>query len=109
MLSAEIRRSAPLFAALGDETRLGLVARLSGGEPLSITSLAAGTEVTRQAITKHLHVLKGAGLVEGKKRGRERMWRLLPEQLDEARRAIDAISRQWDAALLRLKESIENP
>ena len=102
-----LRGSAPLFAALGDPTRLQLVARLSAGEPLSITRLAAGTRVTRQAVTKHLHVLARARLVRATRQGREQLWELNPRQVDEARRSLDAISRQWDSALARLKASLE--
>jgi DNA-binding transcriptional ArsR family regulator len=106
-LNADLRHSAPIFAALGDETRLLLLARLSAGEPLSIARLAAGATVTRQAITKHLHVLEGAGLVRGSRQGREQLWELDPRQLAEARQAIDRIAAHWDGALLRLKESLE--
>jgi DNA-binding transcriptional ArsR family regulator len=105
--SADLTSSAPVFAALGDPTRLHLVARLCGGEPLSITELAAGARVTRQAITKHLHVLEGAGLVEGFRQGREQLWELKPQQLDEARRHLDLISRQWDEALARFRAVVE--
>jgi DNA-binding transcriptional ArsR family regulator len=106
-ISPDLRNSAPVFAALGDPTRLQLVARLCAGEPLSITQLASGTRVTRQAITKHLHVLAHARLVRGTRSGRERLWELNNEQLVEARRYLDAISQQWDAALGRLKASLE--
>jgi DNA-binding transcriptional ArsR family regulator len=106
-LSAELRDSAPIFAALGDVTRLTLVARLAAGEALSITRLSEGTEVTRQGITKHLHVLEDAGLVRGSRMGREQLWELNPGQLAEARGALDLIGQQWDAALLRLKNHIE--
>lgn len=99
--------AAPVFAALGDETRLRLVSRLSAGGPASIARLTAGSSVTRQAITKHLQVLAGAGLVRSRRRGRERLWELRPHQLDEARRSLDAISRQWDEALGRLKSFVE--
>ncbi|HLK66587.1 MAG TPA: metalloregulator ArsR/SmtB family transcription factor [Bryobacteraceae bacterium] len=99
--------SAPIFAALGDRTRLQLVARLCGGEPLSITQLSAGSPVTRQAITKHLHVLAGVGLVHGFRQGREQLWELKHEQLEQARRYLDQISRQWDEALSRLQAVIE--
>ena len=101
--------SAPIFAALGDATRLRLVARLCAGEPLSITTLAAGATVTRQAITKHLHVLEGAGLVYGVRHGREQLWELQPRQLVAARRSLEIIERQWDAALSRLKDFVEMP
>jgi DNA-binding transcriptional ArsR family regulator len=106
-LSAEIRSSAPVFAALGDETRLRLVARLCAGEPQSITQLAAGAQVTRQAITKHLHVLADARVVTGFRRGREQLWELNTRQLAEARHCLDLISRQWGDALARLKAAVE--
>jgi len=99
--------SAPLFAALGDPTRLRLVARLCAGGPQSIARLTEGSDVTRQAITKHLDVLAGAGLVRGTRRGRERFWQLEPDRLEESRRALDLISRRWDEALDRLKASVE--
>lgn len=105
--SVELRHSAPVFAALGDVTRLELVARLARGEPLSITRLAEGTKLTRQAITKHLHVLEGAGLARGSRQGREQIWELNLRQLEDARRSIDLIARQWDNALLRLRDSLE--
>jgi len=102
-----VAASAPVFAALGDETRLRLVARLGAHGPLSIARLTAGTDVTRQAVTKHLRVLEGAGLARGTRQGRERLWALEPEQLQEARRCLDLISRQWDEALGRLKAFVE--
>jgi DNA-binding transcriptional ArsR family regulator len=106
-LSAELRSSAPVFAALGDETRLRLVARLCSGEPQSITQLASGAQVTRQAITKHLHVLAHARVVTGFRQGRERLWQLNARQLVEARHCLDLIARQWDDALSRLKAAVE--
>jgi DNA-binding transcriptional ArsR family regulator len=99
--------SAPIFAALGDATRLNLVARLCAGGPLSISRLTEGTDVTRQAITKHLNVLEGAGLVRGIRMGRERLWEVERRQLEEARRFLDLISQQWDEALGRLKLTVE--
>jgi len=105
--SAGLPDSAPVFAALGDETRLRLVARLSEGGRLSIARLTAGTKVTRQAVTKHLQVLAGAGLVRDSRQGRERLWELEPQQLQEARRWLEVISRDWDDALARLKSSVE--
>lgn len=96
-----------MFAALGDQTRLWLVARLCDGGPLSITSLTAGSRVTRQAITKHLRVLENAGLVRSRRRGRESLWQLEQHRLREARRYLDQISAQWDEALDRLKSFVE--
>jgi DNA-binding transcriptional ArsR family regulator len=104
-----LQGSAPIFAALGDETRLGVVARLCTAGPMSIARLSAGSSVTRQAITKHLHVLAGAGLVRGSRQGRERVFTLEPERLEEARRCLDLISSQWDDALGRLKAFVERP
>ncbi len=101
------RHAAPLFAALGDETRLGLVARLSSGGPGSITHLAAGSDVSRQAITKHLEVLSAAGLVRSRRRGRERIWELEPARLDDVHDYLELISKQWDDALGRLKNFLE--
>ncbi len=99
--------AAPVFAALGDETRLGLVARLSAGERVSITRLTEGTEVTRQAVTRHLEVLEDAGLVRGTRRGRERLWELEPERIELARRSLDEISWWWDKKLAALKAKVE--
>jgi DNA-binding transcriptional ArsR family regulator len=102
------RDAAPLFAALGDRTRLRLVSRLSGGGPQSITGLAEGFDVSRQAVTKHLRVMERAGLVKSRRRGRESVWDLEPRRLEDARRHLDVISRQWDAALGRLKKFVED-
>ncbi len=99
--------SAPLFAALGDETRLRLIGVLLAGGALSITQLTAGTEITRQAVTKHLLVLADAGLVRDIKVGRERLWEFEPTQLEEARRSLDVIAAQWDHALEKLKMAVE--
>lgn len=99
--------SATVFAALGDETRLALLARLAAGPEQSITRLAADAPVSRQAITKHLHVLAEAGLVRNVRRGRENLYQLEPQRLAEARAALDRIARQWDDALARLKAFVE--
>jgi len=98
---------AALFAALGDETRLRLVERLSKGEPLSISRLADGEPVTRQAITRHLEVLEQAGLVEGTKVGRERVWEIDPRRFTEAEEALARIRAEWSDRLARLKARVE--
>ncbi|MGC1175994.1 ArsR/SmtB family transcription factor [Polaromonas sp.] len=98
---------ASVFAALGDETRLRLVAVLCVGGAVSIAQLTATTDVTRQAVTRHLQVLADAGLVRDVKVGRERLWQFEPSQLDEARRALALIAQQWDDALGRLKRTLE--
>lgn len=100
--------TAPIFAALGDATRLRLVATLCAGGALSIAQLTAGTAITRQAVTKHLNVLADAGLVHDLRHGRERLWEFEPSRLDEARQALDAISAEWGRALSRLKRFVED-
>ena len=104
----EISRTAPMFAALGDETRLLLMTRLSSDGPLSIAQLTAGSAVTRQAITKHLNVLAGAGLLSDVRRGRERVWEFEPKQLEAARTYLEHVSQRWDEALARLKKFVED-
>lgn len=98
---------ARVFAALGDPTRLQLVTLLCAGGALSIAQLTAHTDISRQAVSKHLQVLTEAGVVHGLKLGRERLWQLDPVQLEEARRTLEEIGRQWDAALGRLKALVE--
>jgi DNA-binding transcriptional ArsR family regulator len=105
--AARLVDAAPVFAALGDRTRLRLVARLSADGPLSIARLCDGADVTRQAITKHLEALAGAGIVRDSRRGRERIWELAPRRLEKAREAIDRVSGQWDVALARLASFVE--
>ncbi len=109
MLKRSKRRpsAAPIFAALGDETRLRLVSRLGGG-PLSISQLTHGESVTRQAITKHLRVMDKAGIVRCTHRGRESLWQLEHARLKDAQHYLEEISLQWDAALSRLKAFVEN-
>jgi DNA-binding transcriptional ArsR family regulator len=104
---AQVRDAAPLFAALGDETRLKLLLRLSASGPESIARLSARAAVSRQAIKKHLVVLDGAGLVRGTRVGREHIWQLRPERLADARGYLERISQQWDDALGRLKSFVE--
>ena len=98
---------AGVFAALGDPTRLKLVAVLCAGGALSIVSLTAGTGLTRQGVTKHLQVLADAGVVRDVRQGRERLWQLEPGRIEEARRTLEAIGRQWDVALGKLKAFVE--
>jgi DNA-binding transcriptional ArsR family regulator len=102
-----LENAAPVFAALGDGIRLQLVSRLCKGGPSSIAELASGFDVTRQAITKHLHVLSEAGLVRDRKIGRERIFELEAERLELAKRCLDEISTKWDEALERLRRLVE--
>jgi DNA-binding transcriptional ArsR family regulator len=105
--AAALEQSAPVFAALGDETRLRLVARLGREGPLSIARLTDGSDVTRQAVTKHLRVLAEAGLARGVRQGREQVWQLEAAQLEEARGWLARIAQRWDDALSRLKAVVE--
>ncbi len=98
---------APVFAALGDATRLSLLAKLSAGRPRSISQLTGGTALTRQAVTKHLGVLERAGIVHGVRRGREKLFQFDPEPVRQAGEYLDAVSARWDDALARLKAFVE--
>lgn len=101
--------AAPIFFALGDATRLQLVSRLCREGPLPIAELSAESEVTRQAVTKHLHALVDAGVVRctAREGRRQRLWEVQPRRLEEARRYLETISQQWDHALARLKAFVE--
>ena len=106
--AAALKEAVPVFAALGDATRLSLLGRLSADGALSIARLSEGTGVTRQAITKHLHTLGTAGLVRNARRGRERVFELDRKRVEIAKRYLDQISVQWDAAVDRLKAFVED-
>ena len=106
-LAARGKAHAPVFAALGDETRLALVAKLSGGQPCSISQLTKGTRLTRQAITKHLRVLESVGIVHSVHAGRESLFEFDPTPIDEMKEYLNFVSEQWDHALTRLKSFIE--
>jgi len=107
-MAARGRVHAPVFAALGDETRLSLVAKLSRGQPCSISQLTKGSRLTRQAVTKHLRVLESVGIVHGVRVGRESLFKLDPAPIVEMREYLDFVSEQWDQALARLKSFIED-
>lgn len=104
----EAQDHAPIFAALGDKTRLFLVAKLCRGKPHSISQLAEGSRLTRQAVTKHLHVLESVGIVHSVRTGRESLFELDPKPVDKLKRYLDLVSEQWDQALARLKSFVED-
>lgn len=106
-LTAKPKARARVFAALGDRTRLSLVAKLCEGQPCSITQLSEDSRMTRQAITKHLRVLERAGIVRSAHAGRERLFEFDPEPIEGIKEYIDLVSEQWDQALLRLKSFVE--
>ena len=105
--AVRLREAAPVFAALGDPTRLRLVARLCADGPLSIARLSEDVDVTRQAVSKHLAALEAAGLARSRREGREQIWALETQRLAAARQALDRISHQWDEALGRLRALVE--
>jgi DNA-binding transcriptional ArsR family regulator len=107
-LTAKRQAHAPVFAALGDETRLALVAKLCRGQPRSISQLTEDFRLTRQAITKHLRVLEHAGVVHSVRSGRESLFAFDPEPIEEIKKYLDAVSGQWDQALSRLKSLVES-
>jgi DNA-binding transcriptional ArsR family regulator len=104
---ADIKTPAALFAALGDETRLAVLAKLASGNAQSISRLTADTNLTRQAVTKHLRVLEDAGIVRSSRIGRENRFAFEPKPIDDLRDYLDHVSRQWDDALARLKSLVE--
>jgi DNA-binding transcriptional ArsR family regulator len=104
---AQSAQPALLFAALGDKTRLAIVAHLSSGRASSIAQLTAGSRLTRQAVTKHLRVLQRAGIVHSRRDGREKLFVLDPEPMRELQEYLLHVSEQWDHALLRLKAFVE--
>src|SRR5213595_4031495 len=106
-LAARGRAHAPVFAALGDETRLVLVAKLSGGQPCSISQLTKGSKLTRQAITKHLRVLESVGIVHSVHAGRESLFEFDPEPMEGIKEYLDFVSEKWDQALSRLVSFVE--
>jgi DNA-binding transcriptional ArsR family regulator len=106
-MTAKRQAHAPVFAALGDETRLSLVAKLCKGQPRSISQLTEGSRLTRQAVTKHLRVLETAGVVHSVRSGRESLFAFDPEPIEEIKKYLDAVSEQWDQALSRLKSFVE--
>jgi DNA-binding transcriptional ArsR family regulator len=107
-MRSSLSSAAPVFAALGDETRLRLVERLCHEGAASITSLARDAPMTRQAVTKHLRVMQNAGLVRCSRKGRESYWELDQRRLKEVRRNLALISAQWDDALGRLRRFVED-
>ena len=99
---------ASIFAALGDPTRLKLIAVLCAGGAFSIAQLTSSTEISRQGVTKHLQVLADAGVVRDVRMGRERLWQLEPGQIEEAKRTLEVIGKEWDVALAKLKAFAES-
>ena len=106
-MSPELAKQASTFAGLADENRLRMVACLLEG-PRSISELTAGSNITRQAVTKHLRFMERAGLVHMERHGREARWSLELERMEMARRYLGEISREWDARIERLRAGVES-
>ncbi len=104
----KLEQYASLFAALGDETRLSLVAKLSKGEPRSISQLTEGSKLTRQAVTKHLKVLESVGIVQGTYSGRENLFELDTRPFKNIKEYLEFVSGEWDKALSRLKAFVDD-
>jgi len=98
---------APLFAALGDETRLSLLARLCQVTRQSISQLAEGTKLTRQAVTKHLQVLENVGLVKSVRKGRETLFEFDATPIETMTQYLELVSGQWGKKLVDLQSFLE--
>jgi DNA-binding transcriptional ArsR family regulator len=98
---------ASVFDALGDPHRLRILTRLCGTGPASTLQVAHELPLSRQAATKHLHVLEAAGLISSRKHGRERVWTVQQQQLAAAADHLTMLSRRWDRALDRLRAFVE--
>lgn len=105
---ASVPPAASVFAALGDETRLTLVRKLTTGPPRSISQLTQGSKLSRQAITKHIRVLQRAGVLRSIRQGRETLCAFDPKPIQAAQAYLDSLSEQWDQALSRLKSFVED-
>lgn len=97
----------PVLAALGDATRLQLISKLAGGETRSIAELSSGLDLTRQGVTKHLRVLEKAGIVTSRRVGRESKFAYVPEPVKHVCSYLNTVSEQWDDALERLQQFVE--
>lgn len=103
-----IKTHSLVMAALGDKTRLSIISKLTNGKRQSISHLTAGTNLTRQAVTKHLHVLENAGIVRSIRAGRENQFELEPKPIDDVGEYLEYVSKQWDSGLARLKSFVED-
>lgn len=108
MSDAVVIPRAQLFDALGDANRLRIIARLCDGGPCSTSQVTRVVSVSRQAATKHLLLLETVGLVNSKRQGRERIWRVEPKPLTDASDYLTALSLRWDRAIDRLRAYVES-
>ena len=96
-----------LWAAIGEPSRRMVLDVLLAHGQATATFLAGELPVTRQAVAKHLAVLERAGLVEGRRHGREMRYTIRPERLDEAAQIMTRLAARWDARLLAIKRLAE--
>ena len=99
---------ATVFSALGDDTRLTIIARLNHGGARSISQLADGLSLTRQGVSRHLHVLEDAGIIASERVGRESRYSYRPAAIADARDYLARVSEQWDDAIKRLSAFVED-
>ena len=93
-----------VFTALADPTRRTVLREISARGTATATELAGALPVSRQAVAKHLAILGHAGLVAGRREGRETRYRLTPEPLDAAIAWMEEVGARWDRSLARLSE-----
>jgi DNA-binding transcriptional ArsR family regulator len=93
----------PVFAALADRTRREVLQAIAARGTATATELASELPVTRQAVAKHLAVLAGAGLVAGRREGRETRYRPTPAPLGEAIGWMATVGAEWDDRLAALQ------
>ena len=96
-----------LWSAVADPTRRRLLDALLARGEATATTLTSDLPVTRQAIAKHLAVLDRAGLVEGRRSGREVRYSVRPERLDDATQRMARVAAEWDARLAAIKRIAE--
>lgn len=96
-----------VFAVLADPTRRHLVETLAARGGASATALAAELPISRQAVSKHLAALGGAGLVSSRRQGRETLYELQPAPLGDAAAWLAEVGAEWDDRLARLRRLLE--
>lgn len=101
-------RVGAVFSALADDTRRGLFSSIAERGPLTATELAADVPISRQAVAKHLGVLRSAGLVTSERAGRETRYAASPAPLEETRAWMDRVGNEWDRRLAALRNQLES-
>jgi DNA-binding transcriptional ArsR family regulator len=102
------RADADVFRAIADPTRRRILDRLREG-PMAVNALAADFDQSRPAVSKHLRVLRGAGLVSEERSGRERVYQIRPAPLRKVVGWIEGYRAMWQVNLGNLKRYLEKP